>query len=107
MHPPLERPHPKCQKEIEEIKNCHDTNSKLKFWACNDFKYALDRCFKAEKNEILKKVNLNLDDKWKKEEQAFMEAMGHKNSFEEYLNKDAEYLKERELAKGRKMKGSS
>jgi COX assembly protein 2 len=57
MHPPLDRPHPDCQEAIQNLKKCHQTQSKWKFWACNDIKYELDRCFKSEKQEMLKRVN--------------------------------------------------
>mmetsp|Transcript_46579 Transcript_46579/g.68833 ORF Transcript_46579/g.68833 Transcript_46579/m.68833 type:complete len:95 (-) Transcript_46579:293-577(-) len=57
MHPPLNRPHPDCQDAIEALNECHRTNSKIKFWACNDTKYELDRCFKKEKEDMLKRIN--------------------------------------------------
>ena len=49
MHPPLDRPHPDCQSEINDLHHCHATTSKLKFWGCNEIKYTLDRCLREEK----------------------------------------------------------
>jgi len=57
MHPPLDRPHPDCQDEIEALRHCHASQSKLKFWACNDAKFAVDRCFKSEKERKLQRLN--------------------------------------------------
>jgi COX assembly protein 2 len=57
MHPPLDRPHPDCQEEIEQIRLCHATSSKFKFWACNEAKYAVDRCFKKEKEDKIKRLD--------------------------------------------------
>lgn len=70
--------------------------------ACNELKYALDRCFKAEKEEQLRRANMDLGEKRKNEESAFMEAMGHETNFEDFLAKDKEYLKERDSAKQKK-----
>lgn len=53
MHPPLYRPHPKCGDMIANLVACHDTNVWCKFMgACNDEKAAMDKCFRAEKEEI-------------------------------------------------------
>jgi COX assembly protein 2 len=93
MHPPLDRPHPMCQDEIRDLKKCHDTNSKFKFWACNDVKYALDACFKKEKKVLLEELNKDYEKKRQAEEDAFQSAMGHSISFEEYLKKDADFIK--------------
>ncbi|CAM9775818.1 unnamed protein product, partial [Phaeothamnion confervicola] len=58
MHPPLDRPHPLCQKEIEEIIRCHQEHPYAKWWGrCNAAKSALDRCFYLEKEEK-RKANL-------------------------------------------------
>lgn len=101
MHPPLDRPHAMCQTEIETLKQCHASNSKLKFWACNDAKFAMDRCFKKEKEHLLKEMNSNYEEKRKREDDALQDAMGHSQSFEEYLKQDKDYLREMEKAKGR------
>merc|ERR1712194_408203 len=66
MHPPLDRPHPRCQEAIDGLRNCHAEASKLKFWACNEVKAKLDRCFKEEKEEMLRQMNSNLDEKKKR-----------------------------------------
>jgi len=48
MHPPLGKPHPLCQKEIEDLKFCHVHHNIAKFWGkCNPMKVALDSCFKV------------------------------------------------------------
>lgn len=50
MHPPLGRPHPRCQEFIETLNQCHINNNFAKFWgACNDSKAAMDSCFREEK----------------------------------------------------------
>ncbi|CCI10540.1 unnamed protein product [Albugo candida] len=52
MHPPLDRPHPLCQKVIQNLKKCHADNPRRKFiGACNEAKRALDECFRKEKEE--------------------------------------------------------
>ncbi len=58
MHPPLDRPHPDCGEAINALKTCHADNPFAKFFGeCNDAKYALDACFRAEK-EVKRKHNL-------------------------------------------------
>ena len=78
---------------ISGILVCHDTNSKFKFWACNDVKYALDACFKKEKKVLLEELNKDYEKKRQAEEDAFQSAMGHSISFEEYLKKDADFIR--------------
>ena len=99
MHPPLDRPHPMCQEEIKAFQECHETTSKLKFWACNDVKFAMDRCLKKEKMALLERMNVDLEEKRKREDEAFQEAMGYTQSFEDFLKTDKTYLKEMEQAK--------
>ena len=94
MHPPLNRPHPMCQEAIEALKVCHETTSKIKFWGCNEIKFAMDRCLRDEKLVLVAKLNENLDEKRKREDDAFQEAMGHTQSFEEFLKTDKTYLAE-------------
>jgi hypothetical protein len=91
-----------CQTDIDALKQCHANNTKLKFWACNDFKFAMDRCFKLEKEHLLKEMNVNYEEKRKREDDALQDAMGHSQSFDEYLKQDKDYLREMEKAKGRK-----
>ena len=69
MHPPLDRPHPRCQDAINNLRDCHANASKFQFWACNEVKTELDRCFRKEKEEMLKQLNANLDEKKKEEEE--------------------------------------
>eukprot|EP01036_Dinobryon_divergens_P028625 gene28625-37604_t len=61
MHPPLFKPHPKCEKVKAKY-----------FGACNEFKTALDTCFRAEKEER-RQLNLQrareFEQDFKKEEQ--------------------------------------
>lgn len=52
MHPPLFRPHPKCQDMITRLLQCHEENPIGKFTgACNDVKAEMDNCFRQEKEE--------------------------------------------------------
>mmetsp|Transcript_5891 Transcript_5891/g.7515 ORF Transcript_5891/g.7515 Transcript_5891/m.7515 type:complete len:103 (+) Transcript_5891:142-450(+) len=102
MHPPLDRPHPMCQDEIRALKECHITTSKLKFWGCNDIKFAMDRCLKKEKLALVAKLNDDLDLKRKEENDAFQEAMGHTQSFDEFLKTDKTYLEEMKKAQASK-----
>mmetsp|Transcript_13191 Transcript_13191/g.27913 ORF Transcript_13191/g.27913 Transcript_13191/m.27913 type:complete len:110 (-) Transcript_13191:1208-1537(-) len=104
MHPPLDRPHPMCQDEINGLRDCHATGNKLKFWACNEVKAKLDKCFKEEKDEMLKKMNANLDEKKKEEQAQAALAFGRKETFQEYLAKDSTYA--REVEKERKKQNS-
>lgn len=99
MHPPLDRPHPMCQDEINAFKQCHSTNSKLKFWACNEVKFAMDKCLKKEKLALLEKLNSDFDEKRKREDDALQEAFGHTQTFEEFLKTDKVYLEEMRRAK--------
>jgi COX assembly protein 2 len=99
MHPPLDRPHPMCQEDINAFKECHANNSKIKFWACNEVKFAMDRCLKVEKKALLAELNVDMDQKRKQEDDAFQDAMGHTQSFEEFLKTDKIYLKELQKAK--------
>lgn len=52
MHPPLFRPHPRCQKIVDLLLQCHEENPYAKYWgACNDPKIALDKCLRQEKED--------------------------------------------------------
>lgn len=52
MHPPLFRPHPKCEDFVERLVACHDEHKLGKFFGyCNDPKAEMDICFRAEKEE--------------------------------------------------------
>lgn len=99
MHPPLDRPHPMCQEEIDALKQCHASTSKLKFWACNDVKFIMDKCFKEEKRVLLTQLNSDFDEKRKREDEALREAIGHTKTFEDFLKTDEQYLKDMEKAK--------
>lgn len=104
MHPPLDRPHPDCQLEIEGLRKCHATESKFKFWACNDVKSNLDRCFRKEKEEMLKTMNRNLEQSRNEEHAQASVACGRTETFQEYLAKDETYKKD--LERERKRQGS-
>ena len=99
MHPPLDRPHPMCQETINALKHCHATSSKLKFWACNEVKFAMDKCFRKEKESLLVEMNADFDEKRKREDEALRVSLGHKDSFEDFLKTDKQYLKEMQKAK--------
>lgn len=52
MHPPLFRPHPKCEELVEKLVACHEEYKFGKFYGmCNDPKAEMDICFRAEKEE--------------------------------------------------------
>ena len=104
MHPPLDRPHPRCQDAINNLRDCHANASKLQFWACNEVKTELDRCFRKEKEEMLKQLNANLDEKKKEEGEQAALAFGRTETFQEYLAKDKTY--QREVEKERKRQQS-
>lgn len=91
MHPPLDRPHPDCQGKIDKLQECHENRSVVKFWACNELKYALDKCFKEEKARLLKHMNKDMHEKRKREDEAWADAAGHGMTFEDYLKQDKEY----------------
>ena len=91
MHPPLDRPHPDCQAQINDLTECHATTSKLKFWGCNKVKFLLDQCLKEEKKRLLVDMNKDYDAKRAAEDDVFQKAMGKEMSFEEYLKQDKDY----------------
>ena len=52
MHPPLYRPHPKCEDYVNALVTCHAEFPFSKFMGyCNDDKAAMDICFRKEKEE--------------------------------------------------------
>ena len=94
MHPPLDRPHPDCQDSIDELRNCHETNSKFKFWACNEIKARLDACFKEEKNRMLLEMNKDFEKRRLEEDEQAAISTGKNMTFQEYLKTDTAYQKE-------------
>ena len=102
MHPPLDRPHPDCQEEIQNLRHCHATNSKLKFWACNEVKWKLDKCFKAEKERMLKEMNKDVDQRRLEDDEQSAKATGKNITFEQFLATDSVYRKELEEIKKKK-----
>lgn len=96
MHPPLDRPHPECQEEILNLRDCHATTSKFKFWACNEIKAKLDKCFRDEKSKMLIEMNKDLDEKRREEYTQAALAFNKKETFREYLANDPTYQKELE-----------
>ena len=120
MHPPLDRPHPDCQEAIEKLRHCHSTNSKWKFWACNELKFQLDICFRDEKQRMLKQMNKNFEKDRKEEEEQFAACRpatapggqsgsdgGSSMTYQDFLANDPTYQKELEQAKRQKTAGSS
>jgi COX assembly mitochondrial protein 2 len=99
MHPPLDRPHPDCQDEIDALRHCHGTNSKVKFWACNEIKTKLDTCFRLEKQRILKEMNKNFEVARNEEDKQFAASEGKTMTFQEHLAHDKTYLTELEEIK--------
>ena len=102
MHPPLDRPHPDCEKEVDALRQCHATTSKLKFWACNEIKFAMDQCLKVEKQRMLKEMNKDFEEKRQREEDAFRDAVGQELTFDQYLKQDREYLSAEKAAQDRR-----
>mmetsp|Transcript_45042 Transcript_45042/g.54139 ORF Transcript_45042/g.54139 Transcript_45042/m.54139 type:complete len:103 (-) Transcript_45042:103-411(-) len=100
MHPPLERSHPDCQETIENLRLCHASNSKFRFWACNDAKFELDKCFRKEKKDMLERMNERHDMKEIREAEA--KYMG-RMSFEETWKIEKENMKK---GQGRGTQGS-
>ncbi|KAG7371015.1 cytochrome c oxidase biogenesis protein Cmc1 like protein [Nitzschia inconspicua] len=107
MHPPLDRPHPDCQPEIDALRHCHATESKLKFWACNEIKSNLDECFKQEKKRMLQQLNANLEETKNIEQAQAALAFDRKETFQEFLAKDKEYQKDLERERLRQQQGGS
>jgi COX assembly protein 2 len=102
MHPPLDRPHPDCQEQIDALRTCHATTSKFKFWGCNELKFSLDRCFKDEKARLLETLNIGFEERRRGEEDAFQDAIGQEMSWGDYLKQDKEFLKATKDAEERK-----
>jgi COX assembly mitochondrial protein 2 len=91
MHPPLSRPHPDCQEDIQKLNVCHSNWRKF-LGECNDIKASLDACLKEEKKALLRDLNKNWAQVRQREEDAIADALGRKDSFQDYLAKDPEYL---------------
>ena len=50
MHPPLFKPHPLCEREVDVLVQCHARHPFLKFLdACGTAKAEMDACFREEK----------------------------------------------------------
>lgn len=56
-------------------------------------KFALDRCLKEEKQNLLKVLNKDVEQKRQMEEDAYQQALGKDISFEEYLKQDKDYIR--------------
>jgi len=59
----------------------------------------MDRCLKEEKLALVEQLNVDMDEKRKREDEALQEAIGRNQSFEEFLKTDKTYLKEVRQAK--------
>jgi COX assembly protein 2 len=94
MHPPLNRPHPDCRLEIDALRECQVTRPKLIVWACNELKYRMDKCFKEEKERVLKELNKDIVSRRAEEEAQAAMSTGTNMTFEQYLKKDKTYQKE-------------
>jgi COX assembly mitochondrial protein 2 len=94
MHPPLDRPHPDCGEIIQQLKECHLTKTITKYMgACNDIKFAMDRCLKAEKKRLQTITNTELPEYYNVEQAHIIkEAFGQKLTFQEYLKQDKEFM---------------
>lgn len=69
MHPSLYKPHPKCEHLIQALVACHEQYPMMKFFGqCNEFKAAMDTCFREEKVER-RRLNLakarEAEQRWK------------------------------------------
>lgn len=62
------------------------------FGQCNDIKYALDRCLKAEKKRLLHELNKNVPEQRREQEDLIKTAFGKQQTFAEYLSEDRDYL---------------
>jgi COX assembly mitochondrial protein 2 len=76
------------------LKDCHTTKTVTKYMgACNDIKFAMDNCLKAEKKRLLAESNAGLPEYYQVEQAHIIkEAFGQKLTFQEYLKQDKEYL---------------
>ena len=106
MHPPLDRPHPECQEQIEALRHCQTTRPAWKVWACNELKFRLDTCFRKEKEAVLKELNKDIVEKRREEDEQSALSTGRNMSFQEFLKRDAEYQKEMEEVKEGKKSAS-
>jgi COX assembly protein 2 len=93
MHPQLDRPHPDCEDVVNELKECHLTGWNKWTGACNDIKFRLDRCFKAEKARLLEIRSKALEKDRAFLDKVMQENLGHELSFEEYLAQDKGFQK--------------
>ena len=91
MHPPLDRPHPDCEDVIAALKVCHLDTWKKYTGGCNVIKRALDNCFKVEKERILRNLVKDLPAERQQAEDVVKEAFGKRETFQEFLARDADY----------------
>lgn len=93
MHPPLDRPHPDCEDEVQQLKHCHATSGWAKYaGVCNPYKTAVDQCFRMEKARLMKEMAKELPGRKVRQEAIVQRAFGKQESFSEFLQKDPEYL---------------
>lgn len=93
MHPPLDRPHPDCGDEIEQLKTCHASGLTKFFGGCNDLKTRLDKCLKQEKARHLEILQQGVPEENQQEQDMVKKAFGKKETFAEFLAKDRDYQK--------------
>lgn len=61
--------------------------------ACNDFKFEMDRCLKAEKKRLLEESNVELPEYFEvTQANIIKKAFGQTLTFQEYLKQDKKYL---------------
>jgi len=102
MHPPLERPHPDCQIEIDSLRHCQKNRPTLQVWACNELKYRMDQCFRAEKEAMLKEMDKDIVSRRAEEEAQAAMSTGTNMTFEQYLARDKAYQNDMEKIAGKK-----
>lgn len=102
MHPPLDRPHPDCQPEIDQLRHCQETRSIFRVSACNELKFKLDQCFKEEKGPMLEEMNTGIESRRAEEEAQAAVSTGKNVTFAQFLENDKAYKIEMEEIKKKK-----
>jgi COX assembly protein 2 len=101
MHPPLDRPHPDCERIIAQLRDCHDNFWKKYTGGCNGIKVEMDRCLREEKRRLLSEMNADFGARRLIQEEVIKKAFGREETFTEYLAKDKRYLEEVRKRKAR------
>jgi COX assembly mitochondrial protein 2 len=101
MHPPLDRPHPDCQDVIAALHECHKHMWKKYTGGCNETKLSLDHCLKLEKERLMNERNKDLPERRLQQEEMIKQAFEKKETLQEYLEKDRDYVAEMEKKRQR------